>query len=229
MSAAERAPASNSENRLHMKSFKVPTFRALLVVATACLAALSGGCGTSSAGYAPGLASPGEADYEYVIGAGDSLSIFVWGYEDLSITLPVRPDGKITTRLVEDMQASGKTPTQLARDIEQVYREFVKNPTVSITVSDFVGSPAQQIKVVGGGSKPRTIPYKNGMTLLDLMIEAGGLSEYASGNNSVLVRNESGERVSYKVRVSDLLERGDITANVPIFPGDILIIPESWL
>ncbi len=185
-------------------------------------------CSTRAIEPAPSTALDGAGSYEYVIGPGDSLSIFVWGYEDLSITLPVRPDGKITTRLVEDMPASGKTPTALARDIEEVYREFVKNPTVSITVSGFVGSPSQQIKVVGGGSTPRTIPYKNGMTLLDLMIEAGGLSEFASGNKAVLVRSESEERTSYRVRVRDLLTSGDISANVPIYPGDVLIIPETW-
>jgi len=166
--------------------------------------------------------------YEYIIGPGDSLDIFVWGYEDLTVTLPVRPDGRITTRLVEDMQAAGKTSTELARDIEGAYRGYVKNPTVSVTVSEFVGSPAQQIKVVGGGAKPKTVPYKNSMTLLDLMIEVGGLGEFASGNRATLVRSANGKRESFKVRLNDLLSKGDISANVPLFPGDIIIIPESW-
>ncbi len=191
------------------------------------LLALVSGCQTSSIKDAPAALLDDEANYEYVVGSGDSLSIFVWGYEDLSVTVPVRPDGRITTRLVEDMQASGKTPSQLARDIEKVYKQFVKQPTVSITVSGFVGSPSQQIRVVGGGSSLKTIPYKSGMTLLDLMIEVGGLSEFASGNRSVLVRTVETERVSYKVRISDLLMRGDISANVPLYPGDIILIPES--
>ena len=193
----------------------------------ALLFALLSGCQASSIKDAPAVLLDDEANYEYVVGSGDSLSIFVWGYEDLSVTVPVRPDGRITTRLVEDMQASGKTPSQLARDIEKVYKQFVKQPTVSITVSGFVGSPSQQIKVVGGGSSLKTIPYKSGMTLLDLMIEVGGLSEFASGNRSVLVRTVETERVSYKVRISDLLRRGDISANVPLYPGDIILIPES--
>ncbi len=186
------------------------------------------GCQTIPSKNAPRYPAEKLADYEYIIGPGDSLSIFVWGYEDLSITLPVRPDGRITTRLVEDMPASGKTPTQLARDIELVYQQFVKNPTVSITVSFFVGNPTQQVRVVGAGSAPKTVPYKDGMTLLDLMIEVGGLSEFANGNKSVLVRSSDSENVSYKVRVNDLLKKGDISANVRILPGDILIIPESW-
>ncbi len=199
-------------------------------IATVCvvLSLLIAGCQTAPISAAPAIASDETTAYEYIIGPGDSLSIFVWGYEDLSISLPVRPDGRITTRLVEDMPASGKTPTQLARDMEEVYKLFVKNPTVSITVSSFVGNPGQQIRVVGAGSAPRTIPYKHGMTLLDLMIEVGGLGEFANGNRSVLVRNTNEDRVSYSVRVSDLMNKGDITANVPIFPGDVLIIPESW-
>jgi len=192
------------------------------------VALVMAGCQTNAPQSAPRTAADIDTGYEYIIGPGDSLSIFVWGYDDLSTTLPVRPDGKITTRLVEDMPASGKTPTELARDIEVVYRQFVKNPTVSVTVSSFVGSPNQQIRVVGGGSAPMTVPYRNGMTLLDLMIEVGGLSEFASGNKAVLVRNENGARRSYTVRLNDLLKRGDIDADVQILPGDILIIPESW-
>jgi len=164
------------------------------------------------------IASSGDdTGYQYIIGPGDTLDVFVWGYEDLSVTVPVRPDGKITTRLVEDMQASGKTPTVLARDIEAKYVTYVKNPTVTVTVNEFVGSPSQQIKVVGGGSQPKTV-----------LIEVGGLSEFSSGNKAVLVRNIEGKQQSYKVRLSDLLERGDINANRPVQPGDIIIIPESW-
>jgi len=169
-----------------------------------------------------------ETNYEYVIGPGDTLDIFVWGYKDLSVTIPVRPDGKITTRLVEDMQASGKSPTSLARELESKYTRYVKNPTVTVTVNKFVGSPSQQIKVVGGGAKPKTVPFRNSMTLLDVMIEVGGLSKFSNGNKAVLVRNVSGVKKSYKVRLHDLLKKGDINANREVLPGDILIIPESW-
>lgn len=167
-------------------------------------------------------------DYKYVIGPGDTLDIFVWGYENLSLTVPVRPDGKITTRLVEDMLASGKTPTLLARELELKYQVYVKNPTVTVTVNKFIGVPSQQIKVVGGGANPRTVPYVNGMTVLDVMIEIGGLKKFSSGNKAVLVRTVNGERNSYRVRLHDLLNKGDISANRDVNPGDILIIPESW-
>jgi polysaccharide export outer membrane protein len=168
------------------------------------------------------------ANYQYVIGPGDTLYVFVWGYKDLSVTIPVRPDGKITTRLVEDMVASGKTPTQLARELEDKYEVYVKNPTVTVTVNKFIGVPSQQVKVVGGGAKPRTVPYVNGMTVLDVMIEVGGLKKFSSGNKAVLVREVNGARKSYRVRLHDLLKKGDIKANGYVQPGDIIIIPESW-
>ncbi len=200
---------------------------ALKTLVTCFAVVLFSGCATNEV---PITAESEQAadNYEYVIGAGDSLSIFVWGYPDLSVTLPVRPDGKITTRLAEDINASGKTPTQLAREIEDVYQEFVKQPTVTVSVSSFIGSPEQHIKVVGGGAKPKIVQYKNGMTLLDLMVEVGGLDKFASGNKSKLVRKEGGKDNSYKVRLHDLLKKGDISANVRLVPGDILIIPESW-
>ncbi len=176
----------------------------------------------------PASVSAQDASYQYIIGPGDTLDIFVWGYDDLSAQVPVRPDGKITTRLIEDMQASGKTPTDLARDIEKQYVTYVKNPTVTITVDQFVGDPSQQIKVVGGGSEPKTVPYRNNMTVLDVMIEVGGLSKFSSGNKARLVRTVNGEQQSYRVKLQSLLKGGDIRANRPVQPGDIIIIPESW-
>lgn len=173
-------------------------------------------------------AQPLKPDYKYVIGPGDTLDVFVWGYKDLSVTIPVRPDGKITTRLVEDMVASGKTPTVLARELEEKYKRYVKNPTVTVTVNKFIGAPSQQIKVVGGGTQPTTVPYVNGMTVLDVMIEVGGLKKFSSGNQAVLVRNVAGQRKSYRLRLHNLLKKGDITANRSVQPGDIIIIPESW-
>lgn len=190
---------------------------------------LLAGCTSTAPQRSAGAAADSDSDaYQYVIGPGDTLDIFVWGYKDLSVSIPVRPDGKITTRLIEDMPASGKTPTQLARDIEVQYRSFVKNPTVTVTVNEFIGSPSQQVKVVGGGAQPKTVPYRNSMTLLDVMIEVGGLGQFSSGNKAVLVRQVNGKRKQYRVRLHDLLKKGDIGANRTVLPGDILIIPESW-
>ena len=166
--------------------------------------------------------------YEYVIGPGDTLDIFVWGYPDLSVSLPVRPDGRITTRLVEDMQAAGKTPTSLARDIEGQYESYVKKPIVTITVSEFIGTTSQQVRVVGGGLEPRTVPYAKNMTLLDLMITIGGIGEFSEGNRAVLIRKIDDKDTQFRARIDDLLNKGDISANVTLYPGDILMIPESW-
>ena len=194
-----------------------------------CCASILSGCATGK--YPP---PPSEIEninpeqYEYTIGAGDVLSIFVWGYEDLSDSVPVRPDGYITTRLVEDLPASGKTTTQLAREIEEKYAEFVKRPVVSVSINSFVGTDAQQVKVIGASTEPRTIPYKSRMLLLDLIIEIGGIGEFASGNRAVLVRNLNDSVQNYSLRLDDLIRKGDISANVPLLPGDIIIIPESW-
>ena len=167
-------------------------------------------------------------DYDYVIGPGDTIEIFVWGQPELSTTSVVRPDGKVTTRLVEDMEASGRTPTELARQIEAKYAEYVRDPVVSVIVQNFVGVPGQQVSVLGEATTPQTIPYSQHMTLLDLMVAVGGMTEFAAGNRSVLVRNEGGQYRSYGLRLDDLLKKGDISANMALRPGDIVIISESW-
>jgi polysaccharide export outer membrane protein len=169
-----------------------------------------------------------EVDYDYVLGPGDSVDIFVWGNEELSSASSVRPDGKLTTHLVEDLQASGKTSTQLARDIEEAYSEYVRQPIVSVSVGGFVGIPEQSIRVMGEATDPKQINYKKHMTLLDVMISSGGLTEYAAGNNSVLVRMVDGKQVTYNLRLDDLVRDGDISANLSVMPGDIIIIAESW-
>lgn len=169
-----------------------------------------------------------DVDYDYVLGPGDTVDIFVWGNEELSTIAAIRPDGKLTTHLVEDIQASGRTSTQLARDIEVAYADYVRAPVVSVIVSGFVGVPMQSIRVMGEAASPKRINYTKFMTLLDLMVAAGGLTEYADGNNSVLVRMVDGQQVSYNVRLDDLVRDGDITANLSVMPGDILIISESW-
>ncbi len=169
-----------------------------------------------------------EQDYTYLIGPGDALNIFVWGNEELTISVPVRPDGKITTRLVEDIPASGRTSTQLAREIEKAYSEYVKNPVVSVLVNGFIGIPTQQVRIVGGANQPLSVPFRKHMTLLDLMIAVGGLDDFAAGNKSVIIRDVEGDQKTYSLRLDDLIRDGDISANYPLLPGDIVIIPEAW-
>lgn len=164
---------------------------------------------------------------EYIIGPGDGLQVFVWGHEDLTTGVQVRPDGEISTPLVEDMIAAGKTPTQLARDVEVVLSEFVRAPTVTIIVEQFTGEYDRQIRVVGQATAPRALNYRSGMTLLDAMIEVGGLTEFAAGNKSKIVRKLNGEEVEIKVRIEDLMNDGRLDQNVKLLPGDVLIIPES--
>ena len=166
---------------------------------------------------------------EYIIGPGDALQIFVWDHEDLSTNVQVRPDGMISTPLVEDLQAAGRTPTQLARDIEGVLSEYVRTPVVTVIMQGFVGEQAQQIRVVGQAVSPQALQFRNGMTVLDVMIEVGGLSEFAAGNRAKIVRKVADGEVEIKVRLDDLLNEGDIGENVAMQPGDVLIIPQSWL
>ena len=167
-------------------------------------------------------------DYDYVVGPGDTMEIFVWGNEELSTGGVVRPDGKLTTRLVEDLPASGRTSTELARDIEKAYSEYVRQPVVSVIVNGFVGVPEQTVRVIGEATQPTRVPYTKHMSLLDVMIAVGGMTEYAAGNKSVLVRLENGQQVSYGLRLDDLVKDGDISANMAMMPGDVLIISESW-
>ena len=171
----------------------------------------------------PALATP-----DYLIGAGDSVDIFVWRNQELSASVIVRPDGKITTPLIEDVPASGKTPTQLARDMEKELEVYVRNPVVTVMVNGFVGPYNQQIRVVGQAARPQALPYKDQMTLLDLMIAVGGLTEFADGNQSKVVRVVEGQWQEFGVRIDDLINGADISANTYMLPGDILIIPESW-
>jgi polysaccharide export outer membrane protein len=175
---------------------------------------------------APNVDPPSE--YTYVIGPGDSIEMFVWGNPEVSRTIPVRPDGKINAPLVEELPASGKTPFQLARDIEKELAKYIRNPLVTVIVSSFVGPYSEQVRVVGQAAKPQAVPYKENMSLLDLMILVGGVTDYAAGNRATIVRTLNGTKQQLRVRIDDLLEDGDITANVNILPGDILIIPEAY-
>ena len=189
---------------------------------------LLAGCSSGGATMPAAEAAAQQADSDdYVIGPGDGLTVFVWGHEDLTRTVTVRPDGEISTPLVEDMRAAGKTPTELARAVEIVLADYVRSPTVTIIVEQFVGEYNRQVRVVGQAAEPQALSYRNGMTLLDVMIEVGGLSEFASGNKAKIVRKLDGEEVIIKVRINDLLNKGRMDQNVRMLPGDVLIIPES--
>ncbi len=163
----------------------------------------------------------------YVIGAGDELTVFVWGNPELSVSVPVKPDGRITTPLVEDVVASGKTSTQLARDVEKRLQQYVKSPVVTVTVTNFVGRYSEQIRVIGAAAKPVALPYRENMTLLDVLIAVGGMSEFASGNRSSIVRESETGVENIRVRLDDMLGDGDMSQNMLMQPGDILVIPES--
>lgn len=165
----------------------------------------------------------------YLIGPTDQLQIFVWRNPELSTGVVVRPDGRISVPLIDDLQASGKTPTELSVSIEEILGEYIQNPEVTVIVTGFVGPFNQQIRVVGEAAQPQTIAFRRSMTVLDVMIQVGGLTDFADGNRAVLIRTRSGEaQESYRVRLSDLLKDGDVSANAYVLPGDVLIVPQSW-
>ena len=189
--------------------------------------ALAAGCGSSGPSVHE-LPWQSPTDYDYVIGPGDQLDIFVWRNPELTQSVPVRPDGKISVPLVEDLQAADKTATELAREIERALSKFVRDPLVTVIVSGFQGVYQTQVRVVGQAAVPQALPYRDNMTLLDVMIAVGGLTEFAAGNRSKLVRTLDGQTVQATVRLEDLIRDGDISANVPVAPGDVIIIPEAW-
>ncbi|EHR42185.1 XrtA/PEP-CTERM system exopolysaccharide export protein [Alishewanella jeotgali] len=167
-------------------------------------------------------------NYQYLIGPADTLTIFVWRNPELSGSFIVRPDGQISTSLVEDVPVSGKTPTQVAREMEQILGKYIRDPVVTVSVNNFVGPFSEQVRVIGQATNPQAVNYRQYMTLLDLMISVGGLTEFAAGNSAKLVRTTNGSQRTFKVRLDDLIREGDISANVDILPGDIIIIPEAW-
>jgi polysaccharide export outer membrane protein len=189
--------------------------------------ALAAGCGSSGTSVHE-LPWQAPTDYDYVIGPGDQLEIFVWRNPELTQSVPVRPDGKISVPLVEDLPAADKTATELAREIERALSKFVRDPLVTVIVSGFEGVYQTQVRVVGQATVPQALPYRDNMTLLDVMIAVGGLTEFAAGNRSKLVRTLDGQTVEATVRLEDLIRDGDISANVPVAPGDVIIIPEAW-
>jgi len=186
------------------------------------------GCSTTSELDTTALASPSaKSTSEYQIGPGDTLQVYVWRNPDISVTVPVRPDGYISTPLVEDIKAINKTPSQLARDIEKRLSKYIRDPVVTIIVTNFVGTYNKQVRVIGEAAKPQALPYRENMTLLDVMIAVGGLTDFASGNSAKLIRKTGGKTIEIPVRLKDLLQDGDISANKRVLPGDILLIPQS--
>ncbi|GAB5381784.1 MAG: polysaccharide export protein [Aliiglaciecola sp.] len=202
-----------------------------LLIGVAALATIAG-CSTSGNTLPQATTRPSLTtnidDYSYLIGPGDNLSIFVWRNPDVSGSFVVRPDGMITTSLVEDIPVSGKTPTALARDLEQELGKYIRDPIVTVSVTGFNGPFSEQVRVIGEASSPRSISYTEDMTLLDLMIRVGGLTEFANGDGAKLIRVVDGVQREYSVRLESLIKEGNIGDNVDILPGDILIIPEAW-
>lgn len=186
--------------------------------------ALAGCGGAPELPPAPPAASLPSAEYR--IGPGDSLNIFVWRNPELTVTVPVRPDGRVSIPLVEDVVAIGKTPSSLAREYEQRLGKYIKEPLVTVIVEGFVGPIPDQVRIIGEAAQPRSIPYRTDMTVLDAMIAVGGLTRYAAGNDSVIIRTANGAQNTYAVHLSDLIRDGDIASNVALQPGDILIIPQ---
>jgi polysaccharide export outer membrane protein len=205
--------------------------KSLKVIVVLLLAQIISACSSSNQLPTATLYPSNTADvnsYKYLIGAGDVLNIFVWRNPEVSGSFVVRPDGMITTSLVEDIEVSGKTPTELARSIEGILGTYLRDPIVTVTVNNFVGPFSEQIRVIGEAAQPQAINYTQHMTLLDVMIQVGGLTEFANGNGAVLVRIENGKQRQYDIMIDGLLKDGNINANVDMLPGDIIIIPEAW-
>jgi polysaccharide export outer membrane protein len=196
---------------------------AAVSAAVMCMLVL-GGC--ASTGTVPPQTQVTNPDY--LIGPGDTVNIMVWRNPEVSMAVPVRPDGKITTPLVEDLPAAGKTSTDLARDIEKALAKFIQQPVVTVIVTNFVGNFSEQVRVVGQAAKPQALPYRRDMTLMDVMIAVGGVTEFAAGNRASLIRTVDGKQQKYNVRLDALIKDGDISANMPMRPGDVLVIPESF-
>jgi polysaccharide export outer membrane protein len=179
------------------------------------------------ASHPPAPLNAAIADYSYKIGPGDMLNIVVWRNPELSMSVPVRPDGKISAPLIDDLGAMGKDSTALARDIEKELGKFIRDPVVTVIVTSFVGPYSEQIRVVGAATKPQILAYKQKMTVLDVMIAVGGITDFADGNRATILRS-SENSTQYTVRLKDLIKNGDVSANVEMKPGDVLIIPQSW-
>lgn len=203
-------------------------FRRVFLRNTLVLAGAAGLLGACRMRYPLAPADDSAPMHDYLIGPGDSVNIIVWRNPEVSLTVAVRPDGKITTPLVEDLAASGKTSTQLARDIEQALGKFIQQPVVTVIVTNFSGPYGEQIRVIGEAAKPQALPYRLGMSLMDVLIAVGGVTDFAAGNKASIIRVREGTQQQLRVRLDDLLKDGDISANVMMRPGDVLLIPESF-
>lgn len=172
----------------------------------------------------------GDAQFStrYRIAPGDSVQIFVWRNPEVSTSVPVRPDGLLSAPLLEEIPAAGKTPAELARDLEAELSTYLRDPLVTVIVEGFVGTFSEQIRILGEAAQPRSMLYRDSMTVFDVLVESGGLTQYADGNNSMLVRKVDGELMKYRLRLRDLSQDGDVTANIDMRPGDVVIIPEAW-
>ncbi|CAM5798297.1 XrtA/PEP-CTERM system exopolysaccharide export protein [Rhizobacter fulvus] len=199
--------------------------RALLVVPVIALGAVAA-CSTRPS-YPPAPQAVDAPSLRYKIGPLDTLNVVVWRNPELSATITVRPDGMISMPLVEDMQAAGRNPADLSRDVERALGKYIREPVVSIVVSTFQGVYSDQIRIVGEAAKTQAVPYRQNMTMLDVMIQVGGLTDFADGNGAILIRGAEGGK-QYSIRLKDLLRRGDISANVAMMPGDVIIVPQSW-
>ena len=208
-------------NTLHTNIMNLLAF---LAIALSTLAI--GGCAnTPRISLSPSDEPP---SHDYLIGPGDNVNIIVWHNPEVSMSVPVRPDGKITTPLVEDLPAMGKTSTHLARDVEKALATFIQDPVVTVIVTGFIGPYSEQIRVIGEAGKPQALHYNKGMSLMDVMIAVGGITNFAAGNKASIIRNIDGKAQHIAIRLDDLIKNGDISANIPVRPGDILVIPESF-
>jgi polysaccharide export outer membrane protein len=223
--AAVSGAAACLQGDIDVKSLQMKSIKWLALAAVTLSALALGGCASTRSGVAE---QPQAATPDYLIGPGDSVNIIVWRNPEVSMSVPVRPDGKITTPLVEDLPASGKTSTELARDIEKALAKFIQQPVVTVIVTGFVGTYGEQIRVIGQAAKPQALPYRHDMSLMDVVIAVGGVTEFASGNNASIIRNVGGKTQKMPVRLNDLIKQGDISANVSMRPGDVLVIPESF-
>lgn len=189
-----------------------------------------GGCASQNPPKPELPTASGDAQYStrYRIAPGDNVEIFVWRNPEVSTEVPVRPDGLLSAPLLEEVPAAGKTPAELARDLEAELATYLRDPLVTVIVNGFVGTYREQIRVVGEASQPRAMLYRDSMTLLDVMIQAGGLTDFANGNEATLIRVVDGQQEEFRLRLDDLIRDGDITANVDMRPGDVIIVPEAW-
>ena len=216
---------SQRGNHVNATNNNMSMMKRLACLALALSALALGGCATRAPMVVDNSVVP---LHDYLIGPGDNVNIVVWRNPEVSTSVPVRPDGKITTTLVEDLEASGKTSTQLARDIEKALEKFIQQPVVTVVVTGFVGMYSEQIRVIGQAARPQALPYRRDMSLMDVLIAVGGVTEFASGNNASIIRKVDGKLQKMPVRLNDLIKEGDISANLSMRPGDVLVIPESF-